>query len=116
MGESLIAIVSNSRSSQDAVHGVLASDLHFGLSLSDVAHTLWPMQNIHEKMMTLEYQDADAVTLSVDAQYSLQQGVIVQVTGYLQTLVSQMYIAPCFLVGSRMECLGKGKVMILRTS
>lgn len=37
--------------------------------------------------MSLNYQDSDAAILSVDAQYSLQQGVIVQVTGTLQTKV-----------------------------
>jgi Nuclear transport factor 2 (NTF2) domain len=46
------------------------------------------VQKIHEKVMSLGYQDAVTEIYSVDSQYSLQDGVIVQVTGSLRCTVS----------------------------
>lgn len=45
-------------------------------------------QKIHDKVMSLEYQDAVTEIYSVDSQYSLNDGVIVQVTGSLRCTVS----------------------------
>ena len=45
------------------------------------------LQNIHDKVMSLNYQDAVTEIYSVDSQYSLSEGVIVQVTGSLQCTV-----------------------------
>lgn len=47
------------------------------------------LQKIHEKVMSLGYQDAVTEIYSVDSQYSLQDGVIVQVTGSLRCTVSR---------------------------
>ncbi len=45
-------------------------------------------QKIHDKVMSLGYQDAVTEIYSVDSQYSLNDGVIVQVTGSLRCTVS----------------------------
>jgi Nuclear transport factor 2 (NTF2) domain len=51
-----------------------------------------PLQKIHEKVMSLGYQDAVTEIYSVDSQYSLNDGVIVQVTGSLRCTVSRFLL------------------------
>ena len=55
-------------------------------------------QKIHDKVMSLEYQDAVTEIYSVDSQYSLNDGVIVQVTGSLRCTVSLLLSAWCQMV------------------
>lgn len=44
-------------------------------------------QNIHEKVLELDFEEAVTEIWSVDSQYSTHDGVIVQVTGSLQCKV-----------------------------
>jgi Nuclear transport factor 2 (NTF2) domain len=46
------------------------------------------LQNIHEKVMALGFEEALTEVLSVDSQYSANDGVIILVTGNLQSKVS----------------------------
>ena len=49
------------------------------------------MQNIHDRVMSLAFDDAHVDLFTMDSQYSLGQGVIVQVTGSLQYKVQVLH-------------------------
>ncbi len=69
------------------------------------------MQEIHEKVMLLDFDEAITEIWSVDCQHSASQGVLVQVAGSLQckvsaTILGHLLIAlPCLVTDIADLCL-----------
>ena len=63
------------------VSGVILDHLY--VQLLSVLNMLWALQNIHDRVMALGFDESQVDLYTMDSQYSLGNGVIVQVTGAL---------------------------------